>query len=176
MVNVSPTFRAVRIIEMKSGELILESEQWGTDLEWFASDKSGRIACFTTGGFRLLPSKVAESRADLNVLREYFNDLELDQGFLFCPELKNHIGNRAEADVAKIGAAYGPFSQRGLYSYDSLDQSHEVRLYFRVTLPQRELFVDELPERIKSILETLKLTEIDFADHSLIFDNSIGKM
>jgi hypothetical protein len=44
------------------------------DIDWFAIDRIGEIAWFTSGAHGNLPSSVRKSRNDLNTLRDFFEE------------------------------------------------------------------------------------------------------
>ncbi|MBS1795227.1 MAG: hypothetical protein JSS81_15325 [Acidobacteria bacterium] len=153
-----------------------EGEQWVLDLPWYAVDLEGRIGHFTTGGEKLFPPVVAESREDWEVLNNYFENLPAIQegNYIVCPDLRNKLDSRLVPNIFGYIKPSAEMSARGLFAYDSPPDDNE-RSYIRVTMPKKELKFDDLPEEIKNILQNFRLSEIDFTQNSLILDEMANK-
>jgi hypothetical protein len=146
-----------------------EIEQEVSDLDWYAVDEKGRIGHFATGGGILLPIRISESKTILEKLNSYFNQLPALQkdGFIICPEVKSRLDNRMVPNFFRYVESFAQMSAKGLYSYDNPPHLRE-RQYLRVTLPKVALRLNDLPEDVKTILQGLKLTDIDYSSDSVI--------
>jgi hypothetical protein len=153
-----------------------EDEQWDSDLDWFAIDRDGKIGHFTSVGWRLLPPSIASSKENLGKIFDYFDQMEIKNGYLVCPNLQTHLAKLSIDTFDKYVRSFAEMSSRGLYSYDSYDYSHDNRPYFRVTIPKSELRLDDLPQDIKDILENLGMNEISFAEDSVIPEELTNKL
>ena len=154
-----------------------EEEQWSSDLDWFAIDKHGKIVHFTSVGWRLLPPSIAESKENLEKVFDYFDKLNFSENhFEICPDLQNHLVKDKIVDFDRYKKSFAAMASRGLYSYDSYGQSHKERPYFRVAIPKRELTLNDLPQDIKSIIESLKILEVSFAENPLISEEIVDKL
>lgn len=154
-----------------------EIEQEVTDLTWYAIDAEGRIGHFTTGGSMLLPPSITESKEVLERINTYFCTLPIfrESNYVVCPDLTTHIDKRLITDMNGYVKPSAEMSARGLYSYDNHPTSNE-RPYFRVTIPKTELQLKNLPEDIKSILQSLRMNEINFAQDSVITKEITDKL
>jgi hypothetical protein len=146
-----------------------EDEQWTKDLSWFAVDIAGKIGHFTTGGEKLLPPKVAKNKQLWEKINEYFNSLSSleEENYLVCSDLSHHRKDCPITDLYGYIKPSAKMTEKGLYSYDSPPLLWE-RPYIRVTIPKKELTLEDLPEEIKHFMEGLRLYEISFAETSLI--------
>jgi hypothetical protein len=143
-----------------------ENEQKDFDLSWYAIDADGKIAHFLTGGFRLLPPSIAKSKENLEKLDNYFNDLPdlQEANFVVCPYLKSRLD---ESDLPLGWNGYiklfAEMSAKGLYAYDYPYNPGKGHPFIRVTTPKKQLTIEDLPDEIKNLLVTLRLSEIKFS-------------
>lgn len=173
-----------------------EDEQWHSDLDWYAIDRDGRIGQFLTAGNRLLPPSFASNKEMTEQLSDYFENLAFEKNsFIICPNFKKnsltHKGTRILTETGTLVDVSENMSNKliddwiaktdelshfgmrmasgGLYSYDSNTMTHQnFRDYFRFALPKTELRLNDLPQDIRAILESLRMPEVSFADSSLI--------
>jgi hypothetical protein len=154
-----------------------EFEQLDYDLDWFAVDKDGKVGHFTTGGFQFLPPSVAKSKENLEEVSDFVKGLVIIEGnYATCPDLLKHLDIKTVVSFEKYIKLFSEMSSKGLYSYDSYSFDYQQRPYFRVTIPQTELLLDDLPQNIKNILEELRMPEISFAEKSFISEEIVSKL
>ena len=151
--------------------MIREDEEPALDLDWFALDAQGAVGHFTTGGCGALPRSAAASRADVDMLRDYF---------LALPEIGAAILNPHRASSLPLfrPRAPDPASQlrpwtataaRGLYAYDYVeDRRRRPRPYALVARPELPLHAGELPAQIRSVLGRTVLRDVVFASDDVI--------
>lgn len=170
-----------------------EDEQLCSDLDWYAIDRDGRIGQFATAGHRLLPISFASNKEVTEKLSAYFENYPFKFGnYIICPDLKRNNLKFTNSNIStKTGIKiideklrdqlfdemiqderqlgfFRNMSSKGLYTYDSNSFEYSSLNYFRVALPKKELKLDDLPQDIKFILQDLRLSEISFAENSLI--------
>lgn len=150
-------------------------EQWYDDLDWFAVDQDGRLGHFATAGFRLLPPAVAANKENWQALCNYFNQLPAVRGYRISPELDKQIAPSKASDE-KYLSSFAEMSARGLYSYDTFDYTRHERPYFRVTIPEVELKLEDLPPEIASILRELQFNDLSFIDACVIADERAERL
>ncbi|MEO8649071.1 MAG: hypothetical protein ABI539_07900 [Acidobacteriota bacterium] len=149
---------------------VSEEEQLYSDLDWYATDRDGRIGQFLTGGAKLLPPLVALDKNALNRLSEYFRALKENGDSTFCPDFhRNFPAKHVAADPKEHMPFSQAMSRRGLYSYDSAT-GFESRCYIRVSLQGRPVKVADLPEDIRILIVGTRLENISFKDDRVIPD------
>ena len=150
-------------------------EQWTMDIAWYGLDANGKIGHFTTGGEKMLPRNVAESKETLKKLNDFFENLQVNHkdNFLICPDIKNKLNERLVLNMGGYVTNWAQMSSKGLYTFDSPIEFDENRPYYRLTIPKRELNVEELPTEIKTILKNFTLRAADFVHDSTITNNMI---
>lgn len=154
-----------------------KDEQWDYNYDLFAVDMNGKIGHFSHVGFRLLPPSIAKSKEKWEHLFNYFSNLQIREStYQICPDLRRHLNNNFLGNLDQYLKPSIEMSLRGLYSYDSYDDSRKNRPYFRVTIPKNELNMDHLPGDIKDILESLIMNNINFAQNSLILEEVMAKL
>lgn len=153
-----------------------KEEQWANDYDFFIVDSKGKIGRLCHFGWRLLPPTIATSVENLETVENYFLNLSKSTTFTKCPELLNNLDKTTIDDFARYVNYFGELSSKGLYSYDSYNDTYDKRPYFRVTIPAKELTLDELPDEIKDILSELRLNEISFAETSLIPEEIVSRL
>ena len=125
---------------MRFSEIDLQIE----DLMWFGVDTQGCIVEFTTGGSANVPEFVCRSREDAETLENYFTN--------FPPTTTAHmligrdLGTLAE-DARRLAGC-------GIFCYDVTygEDGSPADQYHKIAFPEKPLKLDDLPERIKSII------------------------
>jgi len=146
--------------------IFTESEQYYSDLDWFAVDKNGLIAQFTTGANRLLPSVVAQNKENWQVLFSYFEQLKSRSEFEINSDLRKHIADKLISglnnDINRFIQPYSKMSEIGLFAFDSFPKDSVEGDYFLVTSPTVKLTLDDMPDHIAEILENQRFETVDF--------------
>jgi len=129
-----------------------ELEQETSDIDWFATDSSGYIIHFASGGGSL-PESVASSQEIL---------LQLYQYFLALPDTASASQVQAEPNVAK-GADYQSFiryARRGLFSFEKASLSNLADpVYSLVARPVVPLTIKNIPEPIATLVRRTTLSD-----------------
>jgi hypothetical protein len=144
---------------MRITEIDLEIE----DIEWYGVDENGRIAQFTSGGSKLIPEFICESRERLGVVSEFFENFSPDivEEVTFSEEASKYPRNEYLQECKKI-------SQKGLYCFDISDEEDITCGYILISKPSCELLVSDLPETIQRILLNYKMPNINFMNNKII--------
>jgi hypothetical protein len=154
-----------------------EFDQWENDYELYVIDNRERIGRLCHFGWRLLPPSIAKSKENWEKVADYFLNLPIAKvDYSVCPDLNKHLDHENLLDYDEYVKFFGEISSKGIYTYDSYNLGFKERPYFRVTIPNVELTLDDLPEEIKNILEELMLYEISFAETSLIPEELVSKL
>ncbi len=154
-----------------------EDEQWYSDLDCFAVDKNGRIGHFTSVGWRLLPPTIAKNKEDWQTVLDYFKSLPKQQNsYTICPKLQRHIDKKSIGSLTGYIKPSAEMSSRGLYAFDSYEDSYDERPYFRVTLPNNELSFENLPDKIKEILKRQKFDDVNFIEDTVISEERTNQL
>ena len=139
---------------------ISEDDVYGMDWDWFASDRDGHVAHFTTAGMRPLPESVRSSREQLEQLSSYFTDRAPIRGSaLLTPGLDRR---RGAFNKPVNWSCFLHMAARGLYSYNTeLIHSADAE-YYLVATPDQPLALDDLPEGVRYAVRRTVLS-ISFA-------------
>ncbi len=119
------------------------------ELDWFAIDAKGQIACFITAGFALVPNLVFRDKEMLWNIYNYFYKEPEDYTVV------RKTSNLLEYDVSH-------YAKRGLYSYDNpsdIDKPYEL-----IRSPKIPIYISDLPYEIREWLEPLTFTKLIFSD------------
>lgn len=154
-----------------------QDEQWDHNYELYLIDKDGKLGRFDHVGWRFLPPTIAKSKENWQRITKFFeNTNSVEEDYVICPDLLKHLDMQNVVNYDKYIKLYGRISSKGLYSYDSYDFSFKERPYFRVTLPKKELFFEDLPQEIREILNDLRMPEISFPQNSLIREKIVAEI
>jgi hypothetical protein len=141
-----------------------EDMQEAFDVDWFATDKYGNVAHFTSAGGKL-PDSVCASKEDNERLLSFFKSLPAINNEIV---LNGEIGRSEELMMQKdVERRFGDFifmSQRGLYSFDKkvLGRFGDTD-FLVVSKPLLPLNVNSLPDDIRSLVLRTKI-ENDLSD------------
>ncbi len=123
------------------------------EFDWFALDLNGKVACFVTAGFALVPKLVFRDKETLWKIYSYFYKEPEDYAYV------RKTSSLLEYDVSH-------YANKGLYSYDN--QSDINKPYQLVCSPKNPIHVTDVPSEIGKWLEPLTLRELSFGDSSTI--------
>jgi len=144
---------------MRITEIDLEVE----DIEWYGIDEDGRVAQFTSGGSKMVPEFICESRESLDSVSEFFENLNPDiaEEVTFSEEASKYPRKEYLQECKKT-------AQKGLYCYDISDEEDITGRYILICKPSYELLISDLPETIQSILLNYKIPNINFMNNRII--------
>lgn len=108
-----------------------EEELEYLDITWFAVDKYGRILELNSAGSGLIPEFICESKANANILEDYFE-------------------NKASNNFIE-------FSEKRLYYFDACDGKNRTTNYIKKSSPSNPLLISQLPKYISDILSNNRL-------------------
>ena len=152
---------------------ISDVEEEITDLDWFAPDKEGAIGHFTTGGFGVLPRSVASSKEDLERVSKYFNSLPPNRGApILSAKAKEIIATKDEKARTAYLQDYLKAASRGLYSFNYQHIGRRPAPYFLVAIPERPLYVTDLPLDIQEVLKRTILPNVFSAQPTVAVDDA----
>ena len=133
------------------------------DLDWFASDKYGRIGWFTSGFWGHVPKSVADELPHLDHLMDYFVEGPL-------------LGERGPAEIADHLNLPGPISswdrygqyvegvvrmaKKGLFCFDVMKvtgNDYQTRGYDRIAVPASALTLADVVPEIAAVLVRIRL-------------------
>ncbi|WFR56278.1 hypothetical protein QA584_22075 [Anaerocolumna sp. AGMB13025] len=142
---------------MRITEIDLELE----DIEWYGIDENGRIAQFTSGGSKIVPEFICESREKLDVVCEFFENFSprIVEEVIF--EVPKYPRKEYLQECKKI-------SQKGLYCFDISNEQDSTDGYILICTPSYELQISELPEIIQSILSSYRIPNVNFNNCKII--------
>lgn len=135
---------------MRYSEIDLQCE----DIIWFGIDSNERIfACFS-GGIGCVPEFVCRSREETELLLDYFTDTQpaFTKGNLHILQNNNSLIEDCLS-----------FSSKGVYCFDVDTEETYGDFYRKVSHPDKELYLSDLPEKIRDIM----------ADHAINVDVSL---
>ena len=125
---------------MRYSEIDLQCE----DIIWFGIDTNERIiACFS-GGIGCVPEFICRSREETETLLDYFTD---SQPVFTEGKLYNVQGSDPLVEDCLT------FSSKGLYCFDIDTDETYGDFYRKTSYPVKALFLSDLPENIKEILD-----------------------
>jgi hypothetical protein len=124
-------------------------EQIIIDFDWFCVDDAGEIGHFATAGYKSLPRSVASSAEDLRLVNDYF--------LKEAPILGIHlVDGDLEKEMPGFGKrylrSYIAMAARGVYSYDIPSHLEPGISYFRVVSPEAPVRMEDLPDRVRTIV------------------------
>lgn len=139
-------------------EIDLEIE----DIEWYGIDQDGRIGLFMSGGSKAVPLFIRESRENLDIVCDFFEELEitLSKQVLINNNLK--IPRKEFWDECK------KMSQKGIYCFNISSDSEINNRYVAVCKPCIELNIVDLPLDIQNILVKYKMYNVNFYGNEFI--------
>jgi hypothetical protein len=126
---------------------------WAPDTEWFASDRDGHVAVFSTAGLGPLPARVTADPAGHVAVWEALERLGMPIG----------LGELDFSDIAvapRVGAF--AFDYSGMQS--PYGQYAPRQPYRRVGTPQDPVNERQLSAEARAFLATVRLPDISFAD------------
>lgn len=128
----------------------------GIDVDWFAVDRVGAIAIFTTG-YGVIPRSVFESEERHSRLSEFFDGApEISEACLV-----SGLDPRGNYDLFVAEA------RRGLYSYYHSDYRTKEP-YKLIAYPVTPALLGDLPEEIQAMLAVFRLDRIEFGKAEII--------
>ena len=135
------------IISEEDFRYLLSGARPSLDLAWFAVDREGRVAGFTTAGFAEFPTLVLRDRATLN--RAYSLVAEIP----------------TEAPLF-VGDTWMNWARKGLFGYDwDYNLGHPAPLpYRRQSVPARPILISDLPHDLFTWLSPIAFMTLSFAE------------
>ncbi len=124
---------------MRYSEVDLQCE----DITWFGVDAGGRVFVCASGGIGCVPEFVCRSVEETEYLLDFFtNTLKVNtQGKIYTTRDSNSLIEECLV-----------FSSKGLYCFDvDMDETYGD-FYRKITYPEEELYLKDLPENIRKIL------------------------
>ncbi|WP_324822893.1 hypothetical protein [Sinanaerobacter sp. ZZT-01] len=143
---------------MRITEIDLEIE----DIEWYGIDEDGRIAQFTSGGSKVVPEFICESRERLHTVSKFFEDMNPNTE----KEVTFHVKaskNRSEKYLQECKIV----SQKGLYCFDISDEQ-DTEEYVLICNPSCTLMISDLPVSMQDILLKCKISNSNFSKNNTI--------
>jgi hypothetical protein len=131
-----------------------------SDFEWYATDRNGHIASFTTAGFAIVPRKVFQSKEDYWRCVDYIRQLPTR-----CNYLRSMVENGDRSPWINE-------ARRGLFAYDwtcNAGQYVAGEPYWLIASPELPLTLDEVPGEIRAWLEMVRFSSSDFEQAELLF-------
>ncbi len=125
----------------------------GIDLSWFAVDRDGHLAHFTSAGSRGVPAKVLASEPELNRISFFLRDLPSAGDAKLCPPIEGKTD--FWLDMAK----------KGIFSYDFIsedDAVFEKGHYRLVALPKSPILLESLDPLVQKAFNSFRAPEICF--------------
>lgn len=149
---------------MRITEFDLEIE----DIEWYAVDENSRIAQFTSGGSKMVPDFICESRERLDEVCEYFDKLNkvLSEEIVFS-------GKSLDYPRKECLKEYKSICKKGIYCYDISDGDGIEASYELVCKPIYEILVTDLPYRIQELMANCQVKNINFNESDKILVKNI---
>lgn len=132
---------------MRITEIDLEIE----DIEWYGIDENGRVGRFTSGGSRMIPEFICESRERLETVCDFFENFNsyITEEVTFSEEVSKYPRKEYIQECKKI-------SQKGLYCFDIFDEQDTIGRYMLMCKSGNELLISELPEIIQTFYRNIK--------------------
>ena len=121
--------------------VITREEITGVEFDWFATDEEGQVAQFLAAGDPHVPAAVLASEERLEALHVWVDTR---------PE--------REAPNARVGGFDEHLTspqRRGVYVYDHVPG--EAGMYRLVAAPRHPLHLSDLPAKLRTYLETIRL-------------------
>lgn len=145
---------------MRITEFYLEIE----DVEWYGVDENNKIAQFTSGGSKMVPEFICESREKLDIICDYFGRLNhiLSEDVSFSDEASKYSRKEYLEDCKLL-------SSKGIYCYDISDERSATSDYVLVCKPTSELLITDLPEDIQRIMRDYKISNAYFDKGNSIY-------
>ncbi|MBP1903699.1 hypothetical protein J2Z32_000311 [Paenibacillus turicensis] len=138
---------------MRITEIDLEIE----DIEWYGIDSNGRIAQFTSGGSKMVPEFICESRERLDSVCVFFDNLKPNN--IHKVSFNEKVTKFLKEDYLEECKI---ISQKGLYCYDISDEQDNKGEYMLICRPSCELLISDLPENLQSALLNYKIANTNF--------------
>jgi hypothetical protein len=133
---------------------VLSGSRPSLDLDWFAIDRLGNIAGFTTAGFAEFPRLVLRDRVALNRVYTVFAAIPIVGDAVWLRE------------PPPCGDTWTNWARRGLFGYN-WDHciGHPARLPYRIQCrPTVPITLSDLPEDVSAWLAPISFPAIVFAD------------
>ena len=138
---------------MRYSEIDLQCE----DITWFGVDAGNHIVAFASGGMGNIPEYVCRSKEETEELYEYFCDA-LD---------RTTTGHALVSDRNSLISEFVELSSKGLFCFDVETQDSVGDFYKKVVFPETPIFLNDLPDRVKAILQD-HLLEADVSENDRI--------
>ena len=141
---------------MRYSEVDLQCE----DIAWFGVDADERIFMCTSGGIACVPEFVCRSVEETKYLLDFFtNTLNATTKGRICDTKGSNP--LVEEDLI--------FSAKGLYCFDVDTSETYGDFYRKVTCPESELFLRDLPASIRKILaDHVVSTDVSVSDRLIV--------
>jgi hypothetical protein len=119
------------------------------DFDWFCVDEWGEIGHFSTAGYKSLPRSVVSYAEDLRLVTDYFLK---EAPIMGIPLVDSDLEKEMPGFGKRYLRNYIAMAVRGVYSYDILSHPEPGISYFRVVSPEAPVRMEDLPERIRTIV------------------------
>jgi hypothetical protein len=116
------------------------------EFDWFAVDRDGHIAHFSTAGYGPVPVVVKEHFGDHVKLKEHF----LKSRGKGSADLLNHDGNRED---------WLNMARHGIYSFDF---KHWEGPYILIAKPSAPIKIQDFPEEIRVVIKRVRFNAVCF--------------
>ena len=126
---------------------------WAPDTEWFASDRDGHVAVFSTAGLGPLPARAIADPPGHVAVWEAFEVLGMPMGLGELDFTDLAVGPRVGAFAFDYSGLHGPY---GRYA--------PRQPYRRVGTPQGPVTVRQLSAEARAFLAGVCFRDISFAD------------
>lgn len=144
---------------MRYSEIELQCE----DITWFGVDADGRIFMCASGGIGCVPEFVCRSVEETECLLDFFtNTLNVTTKGRIC----GIKGSNPLTEECLV------LSEKGLYCFDVDTTETYGDFYRKVTCPEKELFLRDLPENIRKILSNHVVSADVSASDKLIISHA----
>ena len=115
---------------------------WGTEFDWYACDRDGQVALFSTAGSALVPTVILQAIAEVDLLDEYFRVASPTRSF------------------------WEEFAALGLFVYDCGTLHDET--YRRVAVPAKPARRGELPGGLAMACGRYRFSDLSFSEAAAI--------
>ena len=161
--NIVPDHYAVGVDELRNmtndnpinGHLPFERKSfYGLEVQWYAVDKQGSIAQFTTG-YGPIPSAVFEDQDRYDRIFDYFADQPAS-----CGSALSEVSSREQAKGIANYDMHLKEAQQGLFIYDE-DEYGPIHCLHAI--PETPLTINHAPEWVAEYLSQFVLRNIVFS-------------
>jgi hypothetical protein len=142
-----------------------------SDLDWFATDRTGAIAHFATGGKGAVPLELLSDRAHVQKTLAIARALPQVCEALINPDLSKYVAFGDPTAEARYLRSFVAMAERGLFSFDCYLDSEAPTPYFLVAKPEVPVSLGSLGVSDTQLLGLIRLhlsfsvlTHIDVAE------------